>query len=97
MDHYAKAYPIFSRIKGLKEVKNMLSSLRQFSKSEIAQQRMKIIKFYQQYGEEATKEAFGRRQEGNQPLAAKAKRFWWRAGIPSPLLYSAPPNQTSSD
>lgn len=37
----------------------MLSSLRQFSKSEVAQQRMKIIKFYQQYGEEAAKEAFG--------------------------------------
>lgn len=59
MDHYAKAYPIFSRIRGLKEVKIMLSSLRRFSKSEVAQQRMKIIKFYQQYGEEATKEAFG--------------------------------------
>ena len=55
MDHYAKAYPIFSRIKGLKEVKNMLSSLKQFSKSEVAQQRMKIIKFYQQYREKETK------------------------------------------
>jgi len=54
-----KAYPIMSRIKGLKEVNTMLSSLRRYSQSEVAQQRMKIIKFYQQYGEEATKEAFG--------------------------------------
>ena len=37
----------------------MLSSLRKFSQSEIAQQRMKIIKVYEQYGEKATIEAFG--------------------------------------
>lgn len=37
----------------------MLWSLRRFSKSEVAQQRMKIIKFYEEYGEKATKEAFG--------------------------------------
>ena len=59
MDHYAKAYPIFSRIKGLKGVKRMLSSLRKFSSSEIAQQRMKIIKLYEQYGEKTTIETFG--------------------------------------
>lgn len=37
----------------------MLASLRRFDESEVAQQRMKIIKFYDQYGEAATKEAFG--------------------------------------
>lgn len=37
----------------------MLSSLRRFSESEIAQQRMKIIKLYDAYGEQATKDAFG--------------------------------------
>ncbi len=37
----------------------MLSSLRKFSQSEIAGQRMKIIKMYEQYGEKATIEAFG--------------------------------------
>lgn len=37
----------------------MLYSLRRFSESEIALQRMKIIKFYDQYGEKAVKEAFG--------------------------------------
>jgi len=37
----------------------MLYSLRKFDKEEIAQQRMKIIKFYKKHGEQATKEAFG--------------------------------------
>lgn len=37
----------------------MLASLRKFNLSEVAQERMKIISFYQQFGEKATKEAFG--------------------------------------
>lgn len=37
----------------------MLSSLRKFSKEEVAQERLKIINFYQRYGEKATLEAFG--------------------------------------
>ena len=37
----------------------MLYSLRRFSENEIAPQRMKMIKFYDQYGEKAVKEAFG--------------------------------------
>src|SRR5512139_287879 len=37
----------------------MLWSLRGFGESEVAQQRMKIIKFYESYGEGATREAFG--------------------------------------
>jgi transposase InsO family protein len=37
----------------------MLSSLRGFGESEVAQQRMKIIGFYESYGEAATREAFG--------------------------------------
>jgi len=59
VDHYAKAYHIFGRIKGLRRCFNMLSSLRKFDKSEIAQERLRIIEFYQQYGEKATKQAFG--------------------------------------
>ena len=54
-----KAYPIFSRILGSKKVINMIASLRRFDKSEVAKERMKIINFYNQYGEEAVKEAFG--------------------------------------
>lgn len=59
MDHYTKAYPIFSRIRGYRGLVDMLYSLRRFEKGEVAQQRMKIIKFYEKYGERATKEAFG--------------------------------------
>jgi transposase InsO family protein len=54
-----KAYPIFSRIKGLKEVSNMLLGLRRFSKDEVAQERLRILQFYQRYGEKACLEAFG--------------------------------------
>jgi len=37
----------------------MLYSLRKFSKDEVAQERMRIIRFYQKHGEQATKETFG--------------------------------------
>ena len=37
----------------------MISSLRKFSSSEVAQQRLKIMKLYAEYGEKATIEAFG--------------------------------------
>ncbi len=59
MDHSAKAYKIFSRIKGIEEVKTMLASLRRFAKNEVAQERLRIIEFYDQYGEKTTREAFG--------------------------------------
>lgn len=55
----SKAYPIFSRIAGAKVVTNMIASLRRFDKDELVQKRMKIIKFYERYGEKATIEAFG--------------------------------------
>lgn len=37
----------------------MLSSLRKFAKDEVAGQRLRIMEFYDKYGEQATKEAFG--------------------------------------
>jgi len=37
----------------------MLYSLRKFSKSEVAQERLRIIRFYEEYGEKATQDAFG--------------------------------------
>jgi len=37
----------------------MLYSLRKFRKDEVAKERLRIIKFYEEYGEKATKEAFG--------------------------------------
>jgi hypothetical protein len=45
-----KAYPIFWRIQGAKEVIKMIASLGRFDKDEVAKQRMKIIKFYQESG-----------------------------------------------
>lgn len=59
MDHYASAYRIFSRIPGYGGIQTMLRSLRKYQESEIAQQRKKIIEFYEKYGEKATKEAYG--------------------------------------
>lgn len=59
MDYYARAYPVFSYIKGLGRFRAMLTSLRGFHKSEIAQRKHKILKFYEEYGERATREAFG--------------------------------------
>ena len=59
MDQYARAYGIFSRIRGYRGLQRMLWSLRSFGESEVARQRMKILKFYETYGEAATQEAFG--------------------------------------
>jgi len=47
------------KIPGYRRLKRMLSSLRRFQKSEVAQERLKILKFYEKYGGKATKEAFG--------------------------------------
>jgi len=54
----SKAYPLFSRIPNLRRFQNMVTNLRRFSAGEIVQERLRIINFYQQYGEKATKEAF---------------------------------------
>jgi transposase InsO family protein len=59
MDHYARAYPIFSWTKGWRRLQGMLASLRRFDESEVAQERNRILRFYDTYGERATKEAFG--------------------------------------
>ena len=37
----------------------MLSSLRKYARDEVAGQRLRIMEFYDKYGEQATKEAFG--------------------------------------
>ena len=37
----------------------MLSSLRKFAQDEVAPQRLRIMEFYDRYGEQATREAFG--------------------------------------
>jgi hypothetical protein len=59
VDHYARAYQVFGRVPGYRGAQRMVSSLRGFGESEIAQHRMKIIGFYESYGEEVTQETFG--------------------------------------
>lgn len=60
MGHYAKAYLYLVGYEDFiaRVFPAMLRSLKRFPKSEVAQQRMKIIKFYEEYGEKTTKEAF---------------------------------------
>ncbi|MFH0749777.1 MAG: hypothetical protein V1917_02575, partial [Candidatus Gottesmanbacteria bacterium] len=53
------AYPILSRIRGLKGVMPVISSLRKFDTSDVAKERMRILSFYETYGEHAAMEAFG--------------------------------------
>lgn len=57
--HPCRAFYLYGRIPGYRRLSNMLYSLRKFNENEIAQQRLKIIKFYEKYKEKATKEAFG--------------------------------------
>jgi hypothetical protein len=59
MDQYAKAYPIFNRIRGYRSLQKMLHNLKRFDRNEIAKERAKIIEFYDEFGEKATKQAFG--------------------------------------
>lgn len=50
---------VMGKIKNSKEVMNLISHLRRFDQSEVAQERLRIIKYYAKHGEVATKEAFG--------------------------------------
>jgi transposase InsO family protein len=50
---------LFYKVKGFRRTYEMLQSLRKYQLSEVAQQRKKIIDFYDQFGEPATLEAFG--------------------------------------
>ncbi|MDH4232901.1 MAG: hypothetical protein OEW04_12845, partial [Nitrospirota bacterium] len=59
MDHYARAYAIFGRIRGCRRYQKILSSLRRFGMDEVARQRLRIMEFHDRYGEKAAKEVFG--------------------------------------
>jgi hypothetical protein len=59
MDYSSKSHYILGKIKPRNGVIKMVESLRKFDKSEVANQKLKIINFYNQYGEKATIEAFG--------------------------------------
>jgi transposase InsO family protein len=49
----------FGNIPGYKEVSQMLPSLRKFNQSEVAQERQRILNYYDHYGGAATQDAFG--------------------------------------
>ncbi len=53
------AQAIFGRIKDYRRFSQMHATLQRFQGSEVAQQRLKIIQFYDEYGEAATHQAFG--------------------------------------
>jgi hypothetical protein len=54
---YTYYKPLFVNIPHWKEVREMIQHLRRFDSSDIAKERLKIISYYQKYGERATKEA----------------------------------------
>ena len=64
----------------------MLYSLRQFETSEVAKQRMKIMKFYEQYGEEASVKAFG---ADRKVISRWRTRLWQGDGKLSALVPSS--------
>ena len=86
MDHYGKAYPVFSRIQGYRGLQKVLYSLRNFEESAVVKQRMKIIRFYETYGEKATKEAFG---ADRKVISRWKKRLTDNGGIVNPSTYSS--------
>ena len=72
----------------------MISHLRRFDSSVVAQERLKIIKFYATYGERATKEAFG---VDRKALYVWKKRFKSSKGNVSSLIpYSTAPKRVRS-
>jgi hypothetical protein len=49
---------LFSTMQQVKEVSNLLLSQKQYSENGVAQERLRIIQFYAEFGEKATKKAF---------------------------------------
>jgi len=87
-----KAYPIFSRIRNLREVMSVLSSLKRYSESEIAQKKMEIINFCDEFGEKATDQAFG---ADRKVISRWKKRLASNGGkLVSLIPYSTRPKRT---
>lgn len=70
----------------------MIASLRRFSSDEAAQKRMEIISFYEEYGEKATKQAFG----ADRSVVGRWKKRLRESGgrLSSLVAYSTRPNTT---
>ena len=87
-------HSIFFKIAPQKEVNNMISHMRRFDLSDIAKERLKIIGFYDTYGEKATKEAFG---VDRKIIYIWKKRFKKSLGNISSLVpYSTAPKRVRS-
>lgn len=59
INQHTRGHTLFVNISGWKEVIKMAPYLRNFDASDVAKQRLKIIKFYEVYGEKACIQAFG--------------------------------------
>lgn len=70
----------------------MVSHLRRFDTSEIAKERLRIIKFYNEHGEKATKEAFNL---GRKTIFVWKKRLKM-SGLKALVPYSTAPRRTRS-
>lgn len=57
--HPMRSHQIFFKIHPTKEVSEMVDHVRRFDASSVAQEKLKILLFYKQYGEKACKDAFG--------------------------------------
>jgi len=55
----SKAYPLFSRIPNLRRFQNMVTNLRRFSASEIAQERLRILIFTSSMERKPPRRLFG--------------------------------------
>jgi len=72
----------------------MLSSLRLFDASEVANQRVKIIRFYEKHGEAATMEAFG----ANRKVISRWRKLLKESnGDPAGLIPRSTPSPAPQD
>ena len=67
----------------------MLERLRQFETSEIGKERVKIIEFYERYGEKASKEAFG----ADRKVISRWKKRLKESNIAGLIPISTSPNR----
>ena len=88
--HHTTGHTLFVNIKGAKEVRRLSPYLKRFDSSAIAKERLRIITFYTQFGESATKQAFG---IGRQTIWVWKQRMK-RQGISGLVPHSTAPKTT---
>lgn len=83
-------HDIFFLLKG-KGVRRIIAHLKRFNNSSVAQERNRIIDFYEKHGEEATREAFG----VNRKLIYVWRQKMARQGLAGLVPQSTKPNKTN--